>query len=464
MDGQQRWMGTVVAALLTLDIATPAQAADDDAIYEESRTVVLGQFLGVSADALMTALGQLRQRDDPGVAASLILALRYNRQATQPIADALAAITAETTPRTWFEWMLWQEAHPEIIPHASFRRIKLDLLLAIDPAFARFLPLTPTADIRLEEVVWGGVAAAEGIPALTNPTLVAAGDAGYLIPGEAVFGVDINGDARAYPLRILDWHEMLNDVVGGVPVSLAYCTLCGSGILYDGRVEGRALPLTFGSSGLLYRSNKLMYDHATDSLWNQFTGRPVSGPLAGSGMALKMLPVVLTSWRDWRAAHPDTRVLSLDTGHVRDYTPDAPYGHYFASPDLMFPAQVPDATHALKDRVFGIRTGGGAKAWPLADFRSRSVINDNVGFIDVVLIGSAITGTVRAFRREGRTFSPGPAPGRLTADGTEWQVTEEALLGPGGARLARVAGHVAFWFAWSAFVETPGSPASESTR
>ncbi len=460
----RRWRIGAVMTLLAMATTGPARAASDDAIYEQSRTVVLGHLLGLPADTLMPALADLRRQDDAGVAAALILALRYNRPAAQPIADALAAITGETGARSWFDWMLWQEMHPEIVPHPSFRRLKLDLLLTIDPDFSRFLPLTPTAEIRLEEVVWGGVAAADGIPALTNPKLVGPGEAAYLTPGEAVFGVEIDGDARAYPLRILDWHEMLNDVVGGVPVSLAYCTLCGSGILFDGRVNGRDKPLTFGSSGLLYRSNKLMYDLATDSLWNQFTGRPVSGPLAGSGIALKMLPVVITSWRDWLAGHPGTRVLSLDTGHVRDYTPDAPYGHYFNSPDLMFPALAPDATHAPKDRVFGIRTAGGAKAWPLEEFRSRPVINDRVGFTDVVLIGNAITGTVRAYRRDGRTFAPGPAPDRLAADGAEWRVTEDALVGPGGVGLARMAGHVAFWFAWSSFVDNPDGPASGAAR
>ena len=113
-------------------------------------------------------------------------------------------------------------------------------------------------------------------------------------------------------MRILDWHEMLNDVVGGVPVTLAYCTLCGSGILYDARVPGRAEPFVFGSSGFLYRSNKLMYDQATQCLWNQFTGRPVVGPLTGSGIELEVLPVTIASWRDWLAAQPKTKVLSLD--------------------------------------------------------------------------------------------------------------------------------------------------------
>ena len=143
--------------------------------------------------------------------------------------------------------------------------------------------------------------AKDGIPALTNPKQVAPEQATYLTDDELVFGVEIDGDARAYPLRILDWHEMLNDVVGGVPVTLAYCTLCGSGILYDTRVPGRAEPFVFGSSGFVYRSNKLMYDQATHSLWNQFTGRPVVGPLTGSGIELKVLPVTLASWRDWLA-------------------------------------------------------------------------------------------------------------------------------------------------------------------
>ena len=146
----------------------------------------------------------------------------------------------------------------------------------------------------MEEIAWGGVLV-DGIPALDNPRMTTASAASYLNPDDPVFGVEINGDARAYPLRIANWHEMVNDVVGGVPVSLAYCTLCGSGILFDGRVAGRAEPFTFGSSGLLYRSNKLMYDRQTDSLWEQFAGHPVTGKLTGSKIELKLLLLVLTA-------------------------------------------------------------------------------------------------------------------------------------------------------------------------
>ena len=98
--------------------------------------------------------------------------------------------------------------------------------------------------------------------------MIAAGDADYLRDDDLVFGVEINGDIRAYPLRIMGWHEMFNEVIGGVPVALAYCTLCGAGILFETAVEGRDEPFVFSTSGFLYRSNKLMYDRQTESMWN----------------------------------------------------------------------------------------------------------------------------------------------------------------------------------------------------
>jgi hypothetical protein len=231
----------------------------------------------------------------------------------------------------------------------------------------------------------------------------------------------------------MGWHEMFNEVIGGVPVALAYCTLCGSGILFETRVEGRARPFVFGSSGLLYRSNKLMFDRETDSLWNQFTGQPVVGPLAASGIALKIRPVVIVTWAKWRAAHPDSRVLSLDTGHRRDYGSGVVYAEYFASPDLMFPTRADETRLAQKDYVFGIRDVGAAKAWPLAAFAKRPVINDAVGAREVVLIGDAGSHSVRAYERGARHFE---AVGEA-----------DRLHGPG-----RVPGHIAYWFAWDGYM------------
>ncbi len=236
-----------------------------------------------------------------------------------------------------------------------------------------------------------------------------------------------------------------------MPVALAYCTLCGSGILYDMRVEGFDEPLEFGSSGFLYRSNKLMYDRGTNSLWNQFTGRPVVGELTGSGIQLKTLPVAISTWTDWSARHPDTKVLSLDTGYRRDYRPGRPYGDYFASPDLMFPALVRDQSLAAKDHVFALRNGPEEKAWPLNIFDGGAVINDTVGASPVVLIGDAATRSVRAFDGGGLTFAATADPTKVEADGQSWKVTEDALMADDGTRLDRLPGHIAYWFAFNNF-------------
>ena len=397
------------------------------------------------------ALRFLVDRDRKDVIPAFIAVLRLLADEDGRILDALQHLAREEIPRDWKAWIEWQQEHTEIRPYRGFTSFKADILAGIDPGFRAFVYRGVRHKIRIEEIVWGGVKK-DGIPALVNAEQIPASEATYLTDPELVFGVSINGDSRAYPLRILDWHEMFNDVVGGVPVSLAYCTLCGSGILFDTRVPGRRKPFVFGSSGLLYRSNKLMYDTATESLWNQFTGRPVVGRLAGSNIELRILPVVIASWQDWLAAHPATTVLSLNTGFQRDYRPGRPYGAYFASPELMFPAVVRDRRLAPKDRIFVLRDGGNEMAWALSLFGGGAVIHDRAGLRDVVLIGHAKTETVRAYESGGRTFTAVEEdPFRVQSDGQLWTVTEEALTGPGGESLARLPGHVAYWFAWQTY-------------
>ena len=254
---------------------------------------------------------------------------------TGPLVDS--GIKLKIRPVVITTWAQWKKSHPttkvlsldtghrrdygsaipQIKPHASFRALKTSVFNRIDPAFDRFIggdrSLPEKMKIRLEEITWGGVPV-DGIPSLDSPKLINADEATYLVNGDPVFGVDINGDIRAYPLRIMGWHEMFNETIGGVPVALAYCTLCGAGILFETKVEGRDEPFIFGSSGFLYRSNKLMFDRQTDSLWNQFTGEPVTGPLVDSGIKLKIRPVVITTWAQWKKSHPTTKVLSLVVG------------------------------------------------------------------------------------------------------------------------------------------------------
>jgi len=399
-----------------------------------------------------TVIEALLETEDKSLIPTFVLAMRLTGD-DPAVASALKALTGETFD-TWHEAFDWQEAHPEITPHPSFRPLKLKFITNTDERFKDFFTGPNTSrdkmKIRLEEIVWGGVLV-DGIPPLDAPEMIAANDAFYLADNDLVFGIEINGDARAYPLRIMGWHEMMNDVVDDVPIAIAYCTLCAAAIAYETQPESRNTPLSFSSSGLLYRSNKLMYDRETKSLWNQFTGEPVVGALTHSGLALRTRPIVTTSWAEWREGHPNTKVLSVETGWSRDYGSGVTYNEYFASPDLMFPARVGDERVARrKDYVFGIRGFAAAKAWPLDAFRKEPVINDTVGGQAVVLIGDAKTRTVRAYERGDEEFVEF-GPGTLKSASGTWRVTEDFLIVDNGARLPRVAGHVSYWFAWDSY-------------
>ncbi len=361
---------------------------------------------------------------------------------------ALEALSGESFGPDWAAWVRWYAATDLEAP-PGFVDFKGRLLGRIDPAFATLLRDEHPRRVRAEEIVWGGVAF-EGIPALDRPRSIPAAEADYLDDDEPVFGLQLGGEARAYPLRILDWHEMANDVVGGVPVALAYCTLCGAGVLYDARVGDQALE--FGSSGLLYESNKLMYDRATDTLWNQLTGEPVMGELVGSGAALRRLPIVVSDWASWREAHPNTRVLDVETGHDRDYTPGAAYGDYFASASTLFPVYQRSQELPEKSFVFGLLVEGTPKAYPLRDLQREPVVNDELAGRAVVVVTEPASRAVRAYERGAQRFEAGPRPGTLLDDsGGLWRVTEPALKGPDGSSLERLPGHLAYWFGWFSF-------------
>jgi hypothetical protein len=193
----------------------------------------------------------------------------------------LESLSGQDFGNDWPAWIEWYGG-TDLEPPVGFTGWKGQLLGRIDPGFTDFLRDDVPSDIRVEEIQWGGVMV-DGIPALDNPEMLSADDADYLLPEEPVFGLYFQGEARAYPLRILDWHEMANDVIGDQPVSLAYCTLCGAAIAFDG-IASNGETYTFGSSGFLFRSNKLMYDRQTRTLWNQITGEPVLGDLVGQAV------------------------------------------------------------------------------------------------------------------------------------------------------------------------------------
>jgi len=370
------------ALLLTLAFALPCPAAP--LLDAAARQALEALLPGAQPDARATALLDIAQAGDKRFIAPLVDTMRFVRgyDELRAAAATLQRLASPQAPALdWAEMVVWVGRNPQWGTPPGYLGWKGRLHAPIDPRLAEFLREGAKATMRVEEVQWGGVRV-DGIPALVNPRVTPAAAAGWLKNGDAVFGVYLGGEARAYPLRILDWHEMANDVVGGMPVALAYCTLCGSGVLFDARAGKRRFE--FGSSGFLFRSNKLMYDRQTKTLWNHLTGEPVIGELAGSGTRLTRLPVVITSWGEWRRQHPRTTVLSLDTGHQRPYDAGAAYGHYFASTGTMFPVwQKSGALHG-KARVFTLVLEGRAKAYAL------EALNDTGGVLNDELAGRAL--------------------------------------------------------------------------
>jgi len=214
------------------------------------------------------------------------------------------------------------------------------------------------ADIPVREILPGGPGR-DGIPALDHPEHAVAPT---LWPDDAlVMGVAWNGEARAYPLDILTWHELVNDTLGRRPILVSYCPLCGTGLVFDRRVGEGGRARSFGVSGLLYRSDLLMYDRETESLWSQISARAVTGPSRGARLGLVRARIV--PWSRWRALHPDTTVLTRNTGHRRDYGA-SPYGDYAESERLLFEV-ARDRRYHPKMPTLGLRTtDGAARAYP----------------------------------------------------------------------------------------------------
>jgi hypothetical protein len=224
----------------------------------------------------------------------------------------------------------------------------------------------------------------DGIPALTNPQMVYAGETEYLRPSDRVVGIFINNEARAYPLRILQWHEVINDEAGNISFAVVYCPLCDSTTVFDRKVDDEILE--FGVSGMLYQSNVLIYDRQSDaedeSLWSQLKGEAISGKRMGK--QLTHLPHQLITWAEWTKGHPDTLVLSDITGYDRKYK-DNIYQEYFDNENLMFPVDVSSDKLPFKMPVIGFRGNGESKAFPLALLQNGRPVHDAIGGIPIVI-------------------------------------------------------------------------------
>lgn len=232
----------------------------------------------------------------------------------------------------------------------------------------------PTADIL------SGGPRKDGIPAIDRPVFVPSDKVDFLEPDDQVVTVTIGDDRRAYPLRILQWHEIVNDVVGGRPVAVTYCPLCGTAMVFGRSVNGTNL--SFGVSGLLFQSDVLMYDRQTESLWSQLAMKAVAGKMVNT--RLDWLPSEMMTWQMWRGKGGTTLTLSTDTGHSRDYR-RLPYQNYATNSKVRFP--VPRHRTELKDKewVLGVVNNGEAKAYPRAEMEQMT-IKDEIGGDEIEIV------------------------------------------------------------------------------
>jgi hypothetical protein len=322
--------------------------------------------------------------------------------------------------------------------------------------------------IPYAEVLSGGPPK-DGIPAIDTPAFIDVEAANLWVrPLESVAYVVINGDARAYPVQVLIWHEIVNDTVGGVPVSVTYCPLCNTAIAFERVFDGRTLD--FGTTGRLRYSNMLMYDRQTETWWQQGNGEGVAGLYAGR--VLQQRPVALIAWSDFKRAHPDGKVLSRDTGIVRRYGVN-PYAGYDKPGQKPFLYEGPDTPKQLPPlaRVIGLTMGDDAVAIPYDALEKTRVISATVGGAPVVafwaagaaspldsenLAGGRDIGAAMAFSPVldgvALTFSASDGGFRDAQTGSTWDHLGRATAGPrAGAQLAPLAAVNHFWFSWAAF-------------
>ncbi len=340
----------------------------------------------------------------------------------------------------------------EAVPSALADRFWPGFVALIDPA-----------------LIFSGGPPPDGIPAIDAPRFAPTADIDFLADDEAVLALEVNGDARAYPLQIMTWHELVNDTVGGVKVTISYCPLCNSSVAYDRNAAGRILD--FGTSGSLYQSSMVMYDRQTQTLWTHFNGVGVIGELAG--VELDFHPMSVVAWAAWRDAHPNGLVLTRDTGHSRAYGRN-PYVGYESSEGLLtsrFQSVDIDGRLPAKERVVGIRTAGDAVAVrhehlydagtveveldgvPLVvwNLPGASSALDGSGLSDGLDVGSGgvfereLDGRLLSFTRDGDGF-------RDAETGSTWNVFGEATAGDlAGSRLRPRESVDTFWFAWGTF-------------
>ena len=494
-DRSERRLTGLVDELVVRDAAAHAAAIEELAAVGDER--VIPHLIDVATiHAIASDWGRfgfpeaLRERAPP----------RYLElpEARWPGAfDALDALAEPTfdSPYAWVEWESWY-SQQRIEPLAGFDAWKLRLYRSFLPPVGGLLDAEPRS-FDLRDVRWGNcdrsfLAALNAPTFLPGKAVAVEGDGDatedgsddggatdarpsdcesvdpgsteladvetsaplrYLADGDHVFGFEVDGTAYAVPRQVLFPHELLNADVGGVPVSLTFCTLCNAPILYDRRVDGRTL--AFGSTGMLIEGNKVMFDEETESLWSQHRGVPIAGEhlAADDARRLDVRPVTQTTWGAWRSRHPDTRALAWETGYDYDYEAyDGNLGifrHYWENESVVQPGvRTADDRLPEKTAVYGVTADdpGEVHVYPVEAVTERWPVVDELDGRAVVVLRDP-TGDVAVYEAPSLPVTR-KGDGLLDADGTQWRQTRDALEADGGRTLDRVPGRHGLWFAF----------------
>ena len=334
--------------------------------------------------------------------------------------------------------------------------------------------VTVSCDLQENFIILGCFGGLDCIPALTNPAILKASEASYLLDSDLVLGVYQNGVARAYPHPILWWHEIVNDTLGGEMFTVSFCPLTSTGLLFDATFNDEEH--TFGVTGLLYNNNLIMYDRLSGNtffpqmcyLGNVRNQNEDEFDFVLTGDHLELMPIIETTWGVWKALYPNTTVLSDNTGFSRDYS-RYPYGTYRSNNGLLlFPITKEDLRLNRKDIIFGLTLNNIERAYPFKLMGERAVLNDDVGGAKVVVLYSKEAKFAVAFYREVDrqvlNFELQDVLGsalitfRDNETGTIWNMKGEAISGPlavNRTSLEQVPAYNAMWFAWGAFWEQP---------
>lgn len=436
----------------------PADFVEEEASNEEELLIsstpsfgeIINQVLYGSDEDKYSALTFIENKWDPAYLAPLLDLSRilHSYEIGDYINDIINRIT-NNKAKSYSEGLIyaWQQDSTYNKYYPEFKAVVYN---HIDPKFSNYFNNRyHQSTIRFDEIVWGGVKQ-DGIPPLRYPEHILGQSADYLSPRDIVFGIIVNGEARAYPKRILGWHEMVVDSIQSTDITGVYCTLCGTMIAYKSKYKNRLFNL--GTSGFLYQSNKLMYDSRTQSLWSTIDGEPVVGPLVNQGIKLDVLPMVTTTWEEWLSLHPETKVLTLNTGYDRDYSEGAAYKEYYAHDDLMFPVKERNNKLRNKSEVFIVRIDENRTnptAFSVDKLISEEYLQHKLKDKNIILIATK-NGNIRAYDRGNYNFNSFHEQKLTGAKSGNWNITDDFLINDKGIKLKRLPGHRIFWFAWYA--------------